>query len=413
MQSDPLEPERVFRTAAWIWIGYLASLALMDLFIYVGRPLWPVVWYHLINAAPALVFLGLVYSPWTKAHGRVMTPVLIGLISIGPMLLNHGFGLHLPEAPLANLEGMVLRQLPVLFVGLVLVAWHYQLAIMLAYCVSTYFFELAVINALVPVFGERQIVFYFVITIRTITLGAVGIFINQLIARLRAQQAALQSANEELAHHASTLETLAVSRERNRLAREMHDTLAHTLSGLSVQLETAKAYWEVAPQTTYQLLVDSLATTRSGLDETRRALKALRASPLDDLGLLLALQKLAETAAERGRLELALALPDQLPALSPDVEQCIYRVAQEALENVVKHAGAEKLTVQLAAQNGEIALTVQDDGLGADLTRAERAGHFGLAGMRERAALAGGSLSVQSRSGQGTWVHLVVKGMRP
>jgi signal transduction histidine kinase len=359
---------------------------------------------------PALVFLGLSYSKWIKTHLKTMVPLMIILISIAPILLNHLFDLRLPAAPLSNLEGMVLRQLPLLFVGLVLVAWYYNLFIMILYCVSTYVIELILFNTQGP-FSEQQVVFYFVATIRTISLVVVGIFINQLILRLRLQQEALKSANVELAHHASTLETLAVSRERNRLARELHDTLAHTLSGLSVQLETAKAYWEVQPETTYQLLVQSLSTTRSGLDETRRALKALRASPLEDLGLLLSIQKLSENAAERGRLKLDMVLPKQLPSLSPDVEQCIYRITQEALENVVNHANAENLSVRLAVKDAEISLVVQDDGLGSNLIQVEQDGHFGMAGMRERAKLAGGNLDIQSIPGRGTRVQLVVKGI--
>src|SRR5439155_24600069 len=122
-------------------------------------------------------------------------------------------------------------------------------------------------------------------------------------------------------HHAGTLESLAVSRERNRMARELHDTLAHTLSGLSVQLETVEAYWDVEPRTAHAMLDRALEATRDGLQETRRALKALRASPLDDLGLSLAIQRMAESAVARADIHLDLAIPKQVPPLSPDVEQ--------------------------------------------------------------------------------------------
>lgn len=414
MQKDTLEPVGVFRTAAWMWVGYLLALALMDTFIYASRPLQPILWYYLVNGLPALVFLGLAYSPWLSTRPGVVTPCMIGLISIPPILFNRLFDLRLPQAPLSNVEGMMLRQLPVLFVGLILVAWRYNLRTMLVYILFTYGFEL-VLSALpldLASDRERQVALYFVITVRTISLFVVGIFVNRLIARLRLQQESLRTANHQLAHYASTLETLAVSRERNRLARELHDTLAHTLSGLSVQLETARAYWEVDPETAHQLLVESLSATRLGLDETRRALKALRASPLEDLGLRLALQNLAQAAAERGRLELELVLPDQIASLSPDVEQCIYRVAQEAIENTVNHANAHTLSVRLSIQESGIALAVQDDGAGTNLMQAEQAGHFGLAGMRERAQLVGGRLAVSTQPGQGTCIQLFIEGYR-
>ncbi len=413
MQSGFSEPVRVLRKAAWLWVGYLASLAVMDLFIYAGRPMQPVIWYHLINAAPALVFLGLAYSSWVKTNLSAILPVMILLISLIPILFNHWFDLRLPPAPLSNVEGMTMRQLPVLFIGLVLVAWYYDLAAVLLYSIGTNLFELAIVQLFGPFDPERLTIFYFLTIIRTISFIVVGIFFTQLITRLRLQQEALRSANCELAHHASTLENLAVSRERNRLARELHDTLAHTLSGLTVQLDTVKAYWDVKPETARQLLTQALAATRSGLDETRRAVKALRASSLEDLGMLEALRKLSESAADRGKLCLEMTLPKQIPLLSPDVEQCIYRVAQEALENVVHHAAAKKLAVKLSLNTADIRLIVADDGLGMDVARAEKAGHFGLAGMRERAQLVGGELQVSSKPNQGTCVQLEIKGYPP
>ncbi len=409
MQSDSLESSRVFRTAASVWICYLVSLVMMDILIYSGRPMQPVLWYYVINGAPAFAFMGLSYSSLIKKQVRIMTPVMILLISITPILLGYALDLRLPAAPLANVEGMVLRQLPVLFVGLTLVAWRYKLRTILLYSLVTYAFEMAIVNFIVQL-AERQVVLYYVLTIRTITLVVVGIFINQLIIRLRSQQEALKSANNELAHYASTREFLAISRERNRLARELHDTVAHTLSGLVVQLETVKAYWDVDPQSAYKLLEQSLNATRSGLQETRRALKALRASPLDDLGLLLALNNLSEEAAKRGRLELELVLPEQVPSLSPDVEQCIYRIAQEAIENVVNHANAKNLSVRLIVQNAQVLLVIKDDGMGANLAQSKQAGHFGLSGMLERAEIVGGVLTISSQPGQGTCLQLKIKG---
>jgi signal transduction histidine kinase len=173
-----------------------------------------------------------------------------------------------------------------------------------------------------------------------------------------------------------------------------------------VQLEAVKAYWDVDSTMAQRLLEQSLAATRDGLQETRRALKALRASPLDDLGLRLALRQLAESAAARANLRLELNLPSAGPTLPKPVEQCIYRVAQEAIANVAHHADARTLRVGLAHEGAQVALTVADDGLGFDPQRAGQAGHYGLAGMRERAALVGGALIIESQRGEGTSVRL-------
>jgi signal transduction histidine kinase len=244
--------------------------------------------------------------------------------------------------------------------------------------------------------------------IQTIIFVAVGFSVSYLMSRLKEQQQSLAEANTRLTHHASTLEHLATSRERNRVARELHDTLAHTLSGLSVQLEAVKAYWDVDPQEARSTLERSLKAAHSGLGETRRALQALRASPLDDLGLSLAVRTMVEDAAARANLALNSSVADKLPSLSPDVEQCIYRVAQEAVTNVAKHAKAKTLTVNLESTEEKVTLTVHDDGVGFDVEKRDKANHYGLEGMQERAQLVGGELTVTSKPGEGTTVRLVV-----
>jgi two-component system NarL family sensor kinase len=156
-------------------------------------------------------------------------------------------------------------------------------------------------------------------------------------------------------------------------------------------------------------LETSLAATRSGLQETRRALKALRAAPLEDLGLLLALRRRAEESAARAAATLSLSLPARLPALSPAVEQALYRIAQEALSNAAHHAGARSLTVELAVDGSTLSLLVADDGRGFDPQSPAAGGHFGLPGMRERAQRVGGALQITSRPGSGTAVRCTVQ----
>jgi signal transduction histidine kinase len=240
-----------------------------------------------------------------------------------------------------------------------------------------------------------------------ISFIAVGVFISLLVARLREQRESLSEANANLSHYASTLEQLTVSRERNRLARELHDTLAHSLTAISVSLETAKAYFEIDPAKARDFIDKSLESTRTGVDETRRALKALRSSALEDMGLGLAVQRAAESAATRFHLNLTLDLKNPMPSLSPDVEQTIYRIAQESIENIVNHSHAKNFSVRLES-NERITLIIQDDGVGFDLHSKESTGHFGLVGMRERAELAGGKLKIESEKGKGTQVVLTI-----
>jgi signal transduction histidine kinase len=401
------------RIAAGMWLIYLTCLLVIDLFIYAGRPASPVLGYYLVNYLVGFLFLSLaIVDPLSKGSRKIITGIMILLISAAPILVQQLFNLRLPPAPLSNLEGMILRQLPVLMIGLVLVAWHYSLTVMVIYSIAINLLEISLVILFNRMEVDRFMSFYIIVLVRMVCFIVVGIFVNRLISSLRAQQEALKLANQQLTHYASTLETLTISRERNRMSRELHDTAVHTLSGLSVQLETAKAYFEISPETAKRLVDQSLEAARSGLQDTRRALKAMRASPLDDLGFGMAFQKMLETAAVRGNFALEVMLPEQPLLFAPDVEQCIYRIAQEAVENVVHHANAKHLCARVTVDGEDVALVIQDDGIGFDIKGRILPGHFGISGMKERAALAGGVLMIQSMAGSGTTIQLAIKGYR-
>ena len=247
-----------------------------------------------------------------------------------------------------------------------------------------------------------------------------GYMIVYLISIQREQRSALAEAyqrqaavNIRLRQYTVTLEELTISRERNRLARELHDTLAHSLSAVTLQLEAVRALWDINPMAARNMLARADETARTGLTEARRALQALRATPLQDLGLELALEGLACNAADRCGAQLKLELsPEPARNLSPPVEQSIYRIAQEALENTVRHAGARHLMVRLALDNGAVSLEITDDGQGIRdekwLLENGSDEHLGIRGMRERAARIGGTLAIRSRPGDGTQVNLTV-----
>jgi signal transduction histidine kinase len=158
------------------------------------------------------------------------------------------------------------------------------------------------------------------------------------------------------------------------------------------------------------LLHQTLSTTRSGLNETRRALQALRAGPLDDLGLALAIRSLAESVASRGSLKLSLDIQDPLENLAPELEQGIYRVAQEALENVTRHARASDLQVHLSQSRDCLELIISDNGRGFDLRNINQSDQFGIRGMRERTEMLGGQLEMESQPERGTTIKFSWKG---
>jgi signal transduction histidine kinase len=399
-----LDFNRLVRIAAWIWLGNLLALAGIDAFILVGDPQNRPWAYYLGNAFVALAFLGLSrWSTLAKRLGNGYAPLMLMILTGLPILVGHLLLPTLPALPLFNIEGITLRLLPILFIGLVITAWLYHWKEVVGFVLGTAGLQIALFFVFPPPDSAATQAALFVTLVRSVSFLVVGYFISQLMQQIRFQQDELAQKNARLTDYADTLERLTISRERNRLARELHDTLAHTLSGLSVQLETTKAYLDVDPETTRKLLAQALSVTRDGLDETRRALKALRARPLDDLGLIQALRQLSESAADRGKLDLELILPERV-VLSPSVEQNIYRIAQEAIENVVLHANAQHLLVRLVVNPNNLILSVQDNGLGLALT--EESGHFGLSGIRERAQLLGAELTVESQIGRGTMVQL-------
>jgi signal transduction histidine kinase len=330
------------------------------------------------------------------------------IAALGPIL-----GQHLNTAWYTATDVFVLagawQLVVVLFLPLVLIAWQYDFHWVLRFSVATALLDagLTVLAASVSSWGGIHLLIS-IIFIRTVLYIIVGYMITRLVASQRQQRQALSEANTQLTHYAATLEQLSISRERNRLARELHDTLAHTLSGLAIQLEAVDAAWETDLDAAHTLLEQSLTATRSGLTETRRALQALRASPLEDLGLLLAIRTLAESLATRAGLTLDLHLPDKMDNLSPPVEQCVYRITQESLANVDRHANARQISVQLERASQHLTLTIVDDGQGFVPDEINTENHLGLKGMKERAEMVGGSLVVASESGQGTKICLTI-----
>ncbi len=157
------------------------------------------------------------------------------------------------------------------------------------------------------------------------------------------------------------------------------------------------------------MLDDSLAITRTGLGETRRALRALRAQPLEDLGLSLALRNLATSIAARAELVLDLELAPDVDGLPPETEQNLYRIVQEGLQNIARHADARRVALRLLRGDQGLLLTLEDDGRGFAPDEAPAELSYGLRGMRERAEEIGARLSVESRPGAGTVVTVTLQ----
>jgi two-component system, NarL family, sensor histidine kinase UhpB len=216
---------------------------------------------------------------------------------------------------------------------------------------------------------------------------------NDMLDRLETERSATRA-------HALT----AQEAERQRIAQELHDEVGQSLTVVLLGLKQAK---DRATDPEAVATVENLQeTTRSALEEVRRISQRLRPGMLEDLGLLNSLASLATELTETVGIPVSKGFGPGLPSLHPEAELVVYRVAQEALTNVARHAKASSVHLGLTRRGGALVLRVADDGTGP------RQGGFvegsGIQGMRERALLVGGSLAVGRREGGGTEVVLAV-----
>jgi signal transduction histidine kinase len=220
--------------------------------------------------------------------------------------------------------------------------------------------------------------------------------------RQRSQQllVELQEAHQKLQAYAEQLEELTIAQERNRIAREMHDTLGHRLTIAAVQLEGAQRLVRKDPGRAENMIGTVREQVREGLSELRKTVAMLRASPDEDMPISLALEKLVKQTAEATGIQIHLSLDDSYSNLPAPYRQALYRATQEALTNIQRHARATEAWIQFAHGQDQLTLLIGDNGVGFEPEQ-EQAG-FGLSGLRERAALLGGDCYIDKRPGGGS-----------
>lgn len=226
------------------------------------------------------------------------------------------------------------------------------------------------------------------------------------LARLESQRLLeeLQATHRKLQEYAVQAEQLAVAEERNRLSREMHDTIGHRLTIASVQLEGVQKLIAKDPTKAEKMAGTVREQVREALRELRQTVATLR-EPLEaDLPLEISLKRLVHGFEEATGIIIHLMLPESFPEMSAAHRLAIYRTAQEALTNAQKHAEAQQIWLQVARQDNILTLRVSDNGRGVK-EREEGVG-FGLKGIQERAAQLGGELRLEERKGGGAQVCL-------
>jgi signal transduction histidine kinase len=358
-------------------------------------------------AVQTLATLGWVWCFWrldtsTGPSPRLVNRLILGLIAMALAVL---------AAPWLgiNLDWL----LPIVTVSVVVIAFPWRKAVALS---AGIWLATALDIVALDRRGSPVNYAFLVQNQMSLAIGFAFVFAFSLVFNLQMEQrtraealvAQLEAAQARLRASASEAEELAITRERNRMAREIHDTLGHYLTILSVKLETAIKLEEHADARLRGELVEARRVATECLAEVRRSVSALR--PADPSATLLseALRRLAtEFEGAAPGVETALDIGGPVDALSPELRVALFRCAQEALTNIRKHAHASKVLVRLRVDDRQAELTVLDNGSGSDASAHGHAPGFGLLGMRERIELFSGTASAGPEPGRG-WRVLVV-----
>jgi NarL family two-component system sensor histidine kinase YdfH len=229
----------------------------------------------------------------------------------------------------------------------------------------------------------------------------VTLYLRQTEAREKAQALAeeLEAANRQLTRYAAEVEDLTIANERQRMARELHDTLSQGLAGLILQLEAADAHLAYnRREKAHVIIANAMVQARATLSDARRAIDDLRQPSPDDLDSALRLEVSRFTRATGIPVELQ---PTPTPPLTDSVKETAVRTVAEALTNIAHHARAQHVEVDVQVKEEQLFVTVQDDGIGFDPSVIP-SGHYGILGIQERVRLVNGSFNIQSDRGIGT-----------
>lgn len=251
--------------------------------------------------------------------------------------------------------------------------------------------------------SNMQVALYSVQTIlSTLNIILFIIFMFLLIQKevndskqVRALNSELQVLNEQLQEYAQLQEKMGETKERNRLAREIHDTLGHTLTGLSVGIDAAIMILDVDGEATKKQLSVLSDTARQGLKDVRRSVEKLRPDALERYNLEEALQRMIADFINVSNVDIIFTCHMEKLRFDPDIEEVIYRVVQEAMTNAVRHGKAKRIFISIAKVEHHLILIVEDDGIGSKEVKFG----FGLHHMQERLQKLNGTLRTYGYDG--------------
>lgn len=215
---------------------------------------------------------------------------------------------------------------------------------------------------------------------------------KERILRLNSQ---LQMANRKLEEYAQEQVRMTETRERNRLAREIHDTLGHSLTGIITGIEACIMLMDIAPEATKEQLRAIAEVARNGITDVRHSVNALRPDALETLSLESAIRKLVEESEKSTGVKIDLVFPENLQDLDQDEEDVLYRIVQESITNAIRHGKATHIDVRMEHVDNDLRIRIADNGKGCDNIQSG----FGLHHMQERIEMLKGTLSYSGKDG--------------
>ena len=375
--------------AVVVLASYFATFSMMDTASFLQISL-------MIGLGTAYIAIGIYGFKYCSRSNSLTIKLTYFVIQIclGGLIIYFGKGAGLNALVLLPLAGHSVMLLPV--------DWMYAVN---AAIVATYLLSMRMLSSDwgniwsgLPIFLAGQV---FIVVFTQIT-------VDEEKARLEVERLAneLTEANQRLREYSTQVEELAITKERNRLAREIHDGLGHYLTIVYMQIQAARAVLSKDPQHALETLDSAQNLTQEALLDVRRSVATLRATPEDSLPLPERIGKMLKSCDSLG-IQSELKIIGSRRQLNPQTELTLYRAAQEGLNNACKYARASLIWITLDFSNSDrVYLTVQDNGIGAENTE----GGFGLLGLKERVAHLQGEFKTTSSKGQGFNLEIVVPG---
>ncbi|MEY2858024.1 MAG: hypothetical protein RLZZ74_2336 [Cyanobacteriota bacterium] len=381
-------PFRFLLITEWVMLASCGSLALVE--AWQGHTI-PI---EHISILFLLGLMGLVLPSGNQVIKIVYTALEIGLIFYGTRL---GY-LHI----LPTLYLIVVMRSCFLFklVG----RWIVTGIVFILFLSDQYKY----IIRTVPQDPEQQIHFGMHIVAETLVFGLGVFFVLQLTNKILSERQIRQKlaqAHEQLQEYAQKIEELATVQERNRIARDIHDSLGHALTSLNIQMQTAVKLWEKEPVQAHSFLTQAQSLGKTAMQEVRKSISTLREDAKEEPPLEARIETLVDDF-RRGTGLLICTNICRCGQVSTPVAKTIYRTVQEALTNIFKYAEATEVTIKLQTTSEELRLTVEDNGKGFDPQQQPTG--FGLQGMQERITSVDGQFQLITSPGEGCRIEVKI-----